>query len=73
LAQIAGEIAPQALVEQPQAGLREEAENLLVAMVRGPNGMQLDEQRLNPAFQRPYSGRYFVIELEKDTWRSRSL
>ena len=44
--------------------LREEAENLLVAMVRGPNGMQLDEQRLNPAFQRPYSGRYFVIELE---------
>ncbi len=53
--------------------LREEAENLLVAMVRGPNGMQLDEQRLNPAFQRPYSGRYFVIELEKDTWRSRSL
>lgn len=52
--------------------LREEAENLLVAMVRGPNGMQLDEQRLNPAFQRPYSGRYFVIELEKDTWRSRS-
>ncbi len=52
--------------------LREEAENLLVAMVRGPNGMQLDEQRLNPVFQRPYSGRY-VIELEKDTWRSRSL
>ncbi|MGV8183273.1 ATP-binding protein, partial [Pseudomonas aeruginosa] len=49
--------------------LREEAENLLVAMVRGPNGMQLDEQRLNPPFQRPYSGRYFVIELEKDTWR----
>ena len=45
--------------------LREEAENLLVAMVRGPNGMQLDEQRLNPAFQRPYSGRYFVIELER--------
>ncbi|CEI21804.1 two-component sensor [Pseudomonas aeruginosa] len=53
--------------------LREEAENLLVAMVRGPNGMQLDEQRLNPAFQRPYSGRYYVIELEKVTWRSRSL
>ena len=45
--------------------LREEAENLLVAMVRGPNGMQLDEQRLNLAFQRPYSGRYFVIELER--------
>ncbi len=35
--------------------------------------MQLDEQRLNAVYERPFSGRYFVIQLEKDTWRSRSL
>ena len=31
------------------AGLRNDSENLLVALVRGPNGVQLDEQRLSPA------------------------
>jgi signal transduction histidine kinase len=54
-------------------GLRSEAELLLGALVRGPNGIQLDEQRLNPVHQQPYSGRYFVIELSEQPWRSRSL
>ncbi|MND32602.1 Virulence sensor histidine kinase PhoQ [compost metagenome] len=54
-------------------GLRSEAELLLGALVRGPNGIQLDEQRLNPVHQQPYSGRYFVIELAEQPWRSRSL
>ncbi|MFG5864192.1 sensor histidine kinase [Metapseudomonas sp. CR1201] len=54
-------------------GLRSEAELLLSALVRGPNGIQLDEKRLNPAHQQPYSGRYFLIRLDEEPWRSRSL
>ncbi len=54
-------------------GLRSEAELLLSALVRGPSGIQLDEKRLNPAHQQPYSGRYFIIELGEEPWRSRSL
>ncbi|QEY63697.1 sensor histidine kinase [Metapseudomonas lalkuanensis] len=54
-------------------GMRSEAELLLGALVRGPNGIQLDEKRLNPAHQQPYSGRYFIIELDEEPWRSRSL
>ncbi|MGE8360036.1 sensor histidine kinase [Pseudomonas sp.] len=56
-----------------QAGLKDEAETLLVALVRGPQGMQLDEQRLSAAFQRPYSGLYFRIDFSDRSWRSRSL
>lgn len=56
-----------------QADLRDEAESLLVAMVRGPQGIQLNEQRLSAAFQRPYSGHYFRIGFADKTWRSRSL
>ena len=56
-----------------EAGLRNDAENLLVALVRGPNGVQLDEQRLSPAYQRPFSGHYFRIDFADIHWRSRSL
>ena len=56
-----------------QAGLRKESENLLVAIVRGPQGLQLDERRLSPAYQRPFSGYYFRIDFDEGTWRSRSL
>ncbi|WP_288755223.1 ATP-binding protein, partial [uncultured Pseudomonas sp.] len=54
-------------------GLRNESENLLVALVRGPAGMQLDEQRISAAYQRPFSGYYFRIDFAQGTWRSRSL
>jgi signal transduction histidine kinase len=56
-----------------QDALRDEAETLLVALVRGPQGIQLDEQRLSAAFQRPYSGLYFRIDFAERSWRSRSL
>jgi signal transduction histidine kinase len=56
-----------------QADLRDEAESLLAAMVRGPQGIQLDEQRLSAAFQRPFAGHYFRIDFADKTWRSRSL
>ncbi|WP_213909098.1 sensor histidine kinase [Stutzerimonas nitrititolerans] len=53
--------------------LREETEGLLIAIVKGPDGIRLDTQRLNPRYQRPFSGHYFRIELPDRTWRSRSL
>lgn len=53
--------------------LRDEAEGLLSAMVRGPGGLQLDPARVNPRYQRAFSGHYFRIELPGQTWRSRSL
>ncbi|WP_324734482.1 sensor histidine kinase [Pseudomonas paeninsulae] len=56
-----------------QTDLRDEAESLLIAMARGPQGIQLNEQRLSAAFQRPYSGHYFRIDFADKTWRSRSL
>lgn len=56
-----------------EAGLRNESESLLVALVRGPSGLQLDEHRLSPAYQRPYSGHYFRVDFEGGHWRSRSL
>lgn len=56
-----------------EAGLRNDSESLLVALVRGPGGMQLDEQRLSPAYQRPFSGHYFRIDFADVHWRSRSL
>jgi signal transduction histidine kinase len=56
-----------------ETGLRKESENLLVALVRGPDGLQLDERRISSAYQRPFSGHYFRIDFDKGTWRSRSL
>ena len=56
-----------------EAGLRNDSENLLVALVRGPQGLQLDERRLSPAYQRPFSGHYFRIDFADSHWRSRSL
>ena len=56
-----------------QTTLQDETQTLLGAVVRGPNGLQLDERRLSAAFKRPYSGLYFRIDLGEQTWRSRSL
>ncbi|NWE75202.1 sensor histidine kinase [Pseudomonas yamanorum] len=56
-----------------ESGLRNDSENLLVALMRGPTGVQLDEQRLSPAYQRPFSGHYFRIDFGDTHWRSRSL
>ncbi|PBI99474.1 sensor histidine kinase [Pseudomonas sp. ACN5] len=56
-----------------EAGLRNDSESLLAALVRGPQGLQLDERRLSPAYQRPFSGHYFRIDFTDGHWRSRSL
>ncbi|EIK93964.1 integral membrane sensor signal transduction histidine kinase [Pseudomonas sp. M47T1] len=56
-----------------EAGLRNESESLLVALVRGPNGLQLDDRRISPAYERPFSGHYFRVDFGDGHWRSRSL
>ncbi|MCQ4260859.1 sensor histidine kinase [Stutzerimonas stutzeri] len=53
--------------------LREETEGLLIAVVKGPEGFKLDSSRLNPRYQRAFSGHYFRIDLPERSWRSRSL
>ncbi|MCW2272280.1 Virulence sensor histidine kinase PhoQ [compost metagenome] len=56
-----------------ETGLRKESENLLVALVRGQTGLELDERRISSAYKRPFSGYYFRIDFEGGNWRSRSL
>lgn len=56
-----------------EIGLRNQAETLLGSLTRGPEGVQLDQQRLAPSYQRPLSGSYFRIEAGTQLWRSRSL
>ena len=77
LAQLALWLFEAGLQRYLENGLRKESENLLVALVRGPSGLQLDERRISAAYQRPFSGYYFRIDFEKgthqSTWRSRSL
>ncbi|MBQ1558282.1 MAG: ATP-binding protein, partial [Pseudomonas sp.] len=56
-----------------EENLRDEAQGLLAALIRGPAGLQLDERRLDPSFQRQFSGHYFRIDFSDRSWRSRSL
>ncbi|MFF7710107.1 ATP-binding protein [Pseudomonas sp. NPDC007930] len=56
-----------------EAGLRSETENLLIALRHGPQGLELNPERLLPAYERPFSGRYFRIDSPSQRLRSRSL
>ncbi len=56
-----------------QDSLQDEAESLLAALQGGGAGLQLDELRVHPAYQRPHSGRYYRIDLPTGSLRSRSL
>ncbi|MBM1142996.1 GHKL domain-containing protein [Alcanivorax sp. ZXX171] len=53
--------------------LREEAASVLAAIVTGPGGPVLNEDMLDPAYRKPLSGRYFVVLIGDQRWRSRSL
>ncbi|WP_394242161.1 ATP-binding protein [Halopseudomonas laoshanensis] len=52
--------------------LQRETDSLLTALRSGSDGLYLDVQRIDPDYQRLYSGRYFVIDAG-ERWRSRSL
>lgn len=72
LAQISFWLLDQGLRRYWQTHLHHEAETLLAAMVRGNNGVELDQQRLSASYKRPYSGTYFVVVFPDQQWRSRS-
>ncbi|WXL23970.1 sensor histidine kinase [Ectopseudomonas mendocina] len=56
------------------AGLQDEAQGILSAMMRDANGrIQLDDRRMSAAYKRPYSGLYFRVDFADQSWRSRSL
>lgn len=55
-----------------QTHLHNEAQTLLAAIVRGTNGIELDQQRISAGYQRPFSGEYFMVVLPDQQWRSRS-
>ncbi|SDS47012.1 Signal transduction histidine kinase [Halopseudomonas xinjiangensis] len=52
--------------------LQREIDSLLAALEMGPDGLYLDQLRIDPDYRRPFSGRYFVIDAS-ERWRSRSL
>lgn len=66
-------------LEQEQRGrlveqLRADAAGVLAALEPGPDdALTLRNERLHPAYRRPYSGRYFVVDTPQARWRSRSL
>lgn len=53
--------------------LQAESETLLAALVRGANGIELDQQRIGSGYRKPFSGHYFLIDVDGQQWRSRSL
>ncbi|MBL4833330.1 MAG: ATP-binding protein [Pseudomonas sp.] len=62
----------QALRQYLGRSLQSETDSLLAAIAPGGQGLYLDRRRVDPDYQRPYSGRYFVID-GAQRWRSRSL
>ncbi|CAA0123674.1 Sensor protein PhoQ [Halioglobus japonicus] len=55
------------------ADLQGESRSLLKAIRRGPNGLMLDSAAIDPAYEQPLSGRYFLVTIDGQQWRSRSL
>lgn len=73
IAQTANWLLDSALKEYMTASLQDESRGLLRAIKRGPNGLMLDSNSIDPAYDRPLSGRYFVVTINERQWRSRSL
>lgn len=78
LAQISIWLFEQGLRRYLENHLRIETETLLRALVRQEGEIRLDPRRLAPAYDRPFSGQYYVVHLDAadqapaQRWRSRS-
>ena len=73
LAVVATALFERALRQYALEILEDDARGVLAAITPGPQGLQLDRTRLSPAYERPLSGRYFVVTIGDTRWRSRSL
>lgn len=62
-----------ALRDYLSSDLQRESDALLTALVPGADGLSLDTTRVAADYQRPFSGRYFIIQTGEARWRSRSL
>lgn len=56
-----------------EADVAASSERLLAALRMATSGPYLDQTRLDPAYNRPLSGHYFIISFADRQWRSRSL
>lgn len=72
LAQISLWLFDQGLRRYLENNLRDETEVLVSALARGTNGIEMDQRRISASYNRPFSGHYFSIDLNKQRWRSRS-
>lgn len=73
LAQAGLWIVDRGLRHHMQSNLQAQAESLLAALVKGPQGLELISNHHDAAFLKPFSGDYFIIEFNQQRWRSRSL
>jgi signal transduction histidine kinase len=73
LAQLSVFLMDQGMRRYLQSHLQNEAQTLLSALVRTPQAIELDQQRISAIYQRPFSGKYFLIKMPEQEWRSRSL
>lgn len=73
LAQAGLWIVDRGLRQHMQDNLQSQAESLLAALIKGPQGIELNSRHHDAVFLKPFSGHYFIIEFNQQRWRSRSL
>lgn len=73
LAQTGLWIVDRGLRQHTQNNLQTQAESLLAALVKGPQGIELNSRHHDAVFLKPFSGHYFIVEFNQQRWRSRSL
>lgn len=73
LAQAGLWVVDRGLRQHMQDNLQTQAESLLAALIKGPQGLELNSRHHDAVFLKPFSGHYFVIEFNQQRWRSRSL
>ena len=66
-------VVDRGLRQHMQDNLQAQAESLLAALEKGPQGIELNRYKHDAVFLKPFSGEYFVIEFDQQRWRSRSL